>query len=121
MLKYLKEHVIKIVGFTEDDQGLLVEVISDNAELFISYILENGGVISEIRWWDRALILEKSKIGYGGHPDPRDPQKYYFAETDICASFQKDSTITEYCDYLNAVKEKYATYDLYPGLDIRIK
>ena len=118
LLKYFKDHAIVSIGNLSIDECVVVETIFDVPEELIEYVIKNNCYISEISWWDRASIMQKSSIGYGGTPDPRDPQNYYFAETDIRASFEKTTTFSEYIKYLNEVKEKYIMYDLYPAFDI---
>ncbi len=118
LLKFLKDHTIVSVGKLTVDKCIVVEMIPDDPQKLIEFVLKNDCYILEIRWWDRASILQKSIIGYGGTPDPRDPQNYYFAETDICAYFEKTTTLSEYIKYLNDVKEQFITYDLYPAFDI---
>ena len=90
----------------------------DNPIDLVDCIIKNNCYISEIRWWDRADITLGSKIGYGGTRDPRVPQKYYFAETDICDTFEKSTSFTEYVEYLNKIKMQYYMYDLHPAFDI---
>ena len=121
LLQYLNNHTILTIGNLVEDKCVIVEVISNNPEELVEYVIKNDCYISEIRWWDRASISTKSKIGYGGTKDPRDPQKYYFAETDICASFEKETTALEYLEYLNTIKTQYSMHDLYPAFDIYLK
>ena len=115
---FLKEHKIVSVGCSTDVDCLAVEFIADDPQALISCVAENGCYISEIMWWHRALISKGSEIGYGGPKDPRDPENYYFAETDICSTFSKDTSTEEYESYLSAVKLKYSSYDIYPAFDI---
>ena len=121
LLEYLKKHTITSVGNLVNDKCVIVGVIPDNPEELIECVIKNNCYISEISWWDRAAIALGSKIGYGGPLDPRDPQNYYFAETDICASFDPKTTFYEYIKYINDVKKHYFTYDLYPAFDIYMK
>ena len=118
LLNYLREHTIVSIGKSVDDECVIVEMISDNPKQVIKKILDNDCYISEIRWWDRALLSKKSKIGYGGTCDPREPKKYYFAETDICNSFGPQTTLFEYINYLDNVKASYSEYDIYPAFDV---
>ena len=118
ILQYLKEHRIVSIGYSPKDKCIASELICDDARKLIECVAQNDCYISEILWWDRASIALGSKIGYGGPCDPRDPQNFYFAETDICASFAKSTTISEYIKYLDEIKERYIMYDLYPAFDI---
>ena len=118
LLEYLKKHTIVSIGNLAADKCVAVEMIADNPKELIECVIKNNCYISEILWWDRASVALGSKIGYGGTPDPRDPKNYYFAETDLCASFGTDTTLFEYIKYLDEVKEKYVMYDLYPAFDI---
>lgn len=118
LLEYLKKHTIVSIGNLTTDKCVVVEMIPDNPKELIDCIIKNNCYISEILWWDRASVALGSKIGYGGPLDPRDPQNYYFAETDICASFEKTTTLSEYVKYLDDVKERFVMYDLYPAFDI---
>ena len=118
LLQYLKKHIIVSIGSLETDKCVIVEVIVDNPEELLEQVIKNDCYISEIRWWDRTPIFTQSKIGYGGTPDPRDPQNYYFAETDLCNSFGKTTSIPEYVKYLEDIKKQNFMYDLYPAFDI---
>ena len=116
--EHMKEHLIVPVGYLSNDKFETFEVITDNSDELIKFALESGCYISEIRWWDRTHLSTPSPIGYGGPLDPRDPQNYFFAETDICASFNKDSSLGEYSEYLNRIRAEYACYDVYPAFVI---
>lgn len=121
LFEYLKKHTIVSIGNPVCDRCLIVEMIPDNMKQVVKTILENGCYISEIHWWDRALISSGSSIGYGGPADPRDPEKYFFAETDIFASFEITTSIFDYYEYLDKVKTEYSDYDIYPAFDVCIK
>ena len=121
MLQHIKEHAIVCIGKIEDGNNKMVEVIPQNPKNFLEEVIRTGCYISEIRWWDRTLISTGSKIGYGGPRDPRDPQNYYFAETDICASFVSTTTFSEYAEYLDRIKEQYSAFDIYPAFDVYYK
>ena len=120
-LKLLKGNAITVIGKLVDNRCVIAEVIPENPISLVKHVFENGCYISEIRWWDRTPIFTKSKIGYGGTPDPRDPQKYYFAETDIYSTFGKGTTAEELFGYLEKIKEQYSEYDLYPAFDVYLK
>ena len=118
LLDYIRKHTIISIGKLENNDCIIVEMISDNPKQLIEVILNNNCYISEIRWWDRASLSTKSRIGYGGTCDPRDPKKYYFAETDICNSFGPTTTLFEYINYLDNVRALYSEYDIYPAFDV---
>ena len=118
ILQDLKKHIIVSIGCLKIDNCVMAEVIIDNPKEIVEQVIKSGCYISEIRWWDRVPISTQSGIGYGGTPDPRDPQNYYFAETDIFNSFPKDTTVSEYIKYLEDTKKQNFMYDLYPAFDI---
>ena len=118
LIEYIKHHSIVSIGTLNTDKCVVIEMIPNNPKELIEYVIENNCYISEIRWWDRASIALGSKIGYGGPRDPRDPHNFYFAETDICASFEVTTTFSDYVKYLNDIKDQYFIYDLYPAFDI---
>lgn len=118
LLEYIEKHAIVSGKSFTADKCVIVEMIPDNPKDLIKYVIKNNCYVSEILWWDRASIALGSKIGYGGPRDPRDPQNYYFAETDIGASFENVTTISEYIKYLDEIKKRYITHDLYPAFDI---
>ena len=118
LLNYLKAHSIVSVGNLALNKCVIAEMIPDNCKDVVEYIIKSNCYISEIRWWDRALISQKSKIGYGGTLDPRDPLNFYFAETDICDSFDKKTTASEYLGYIDKIRTKNSEYDLYPAFDV---
>ena len=118
LLQYLKDHKIISIGTLVDDKCVIAEVIVDDPWELVKQVIESNCYISEMRWWDRASFSKKSQIGYGGTRDPRDPQSFYFAETDICSSFKETTTADEYIDYLNTIKSRYSQYDLYAAFDI---
>ena len=118
LLCFLKEHTIISVGKPITDECVAVEVILDNPEQLVKTVIKNNCYISEIRWWDRVHISKMSSIGYGGTRDPRFPQNYYFAETDIFQTFEPKTTFLEYMDYLTLIWTQYAMYDLHPSFDI---
>ena len=121
IMSFLDKHTIVSVGNIASDKCVVVEVITDSSEELIKNVISNNCYISEIRWWHRVEISTQSPIGYGGTRDPRDPQNYYFAETDICCVFQPETTISEYIDYLYLIKAEYSMYDIYPAFDIKYR
>lgn len=117
---FFLKHSVVSVGIPIPGKIEFSDVIVDSTDGLISLLGEHY-YISQITWWDRVLISEGSKIGYGGPRDPRDPNKYFFAETDICRQFNSDTQPFEYDNYINEVRDKYTQYDLYPSFDIAIK
>ena len=117
---YLLNHTIIRIGNCLSEY-VCCETIVDNPIELIAVVKENDCYISEIRWWDRVKISLGSKIGYGGAKDPRFPDEYFFAETDICRVFDFESCDGEYYEYLEQIKQKYANYDLFPAFDIKKK
>ena len=117
-LQYLEKEIIVSIGHLSDDNCIAVEVIPKNALELIQNILNNACYVSEIRWWERVCIFQKPTFGYGGTPDPRDPENFYFSETDICAVFDKKTCFSDYISYLEMINNQFLGYDLYPALDI---
>lgn len=115
---YLENQTIISMGKLDEDNCIAVEVISKDAIGFVRTILENHCYVSSIRWWERVSLSKKPIVGYGGTPDPRDPHNYYFAETDICALFGKETGFEEYISYFSTIKQKYLTVELYPAFDV---
>lgn len=118
LFEFLKEHTIVTIGNLSMEKCIATETISDDPQKLVEYVIQAGCYISEIRWWHRVEISTQSEIGYGGTLDPRDPNNYYFAETDIVDSFDEKTTIFEYTNYLSRIKTQYKKYDLYPAFDI---
>lgn len=122
LLQYIKKHAIIYtkIGDLINDNCVATEVIFDTPEAIVKYLLDNNCFISVIRWWDRTPLNLSSPIGGGGKKDPRNSQ-YYFAETYIEAYFNKSTTYSEYIEYINSIKDKYSSYDIYPAFDIYVK
>ena len=117
---YLKEHTIVKIGSPVLNY-VSCETIVDNPAELISIVLQNNCYISEIRWWDRVKITSGSIIGYGGPRDPRSPYSYFFAETDICKTFNIYAQEKEYSEYLSCIKNLYSKFDLFPAFDIKMR
>ena len=115
---YLVEHAIVKIGKTLPDY-ISCEIIVDNPYELISVVTRNYGYISEIRWWDCVEITTGSNIGYGGPRDPRNPDHYFFAETDICKKFDLLTENKIYYEYLKQIEVEYSAYNLYPAFDIK--
>lgn len=109
--KYLIAHTIVVIG-----KGCLDgEVIVDDPPGVIHTAEESKYYIAEIRWWDRAKIATGSTIGYGGPRDPKDPNTYFFAETDIDKVFSANTEACTYYDYLRQIINENCCYDLRPA------
>ena len=95
------------------------EVIVDNPIELINIVRQNDCYISEIRWWEYCEIIMGSKIGYGGPRDPRCPDRFFFAETDIYKTFNSNTEDSTYYDYLDQIKKAYPFYNLRPAFVIK--
>ena len=113
---YSKHHMIVDIG-----TALHAELIVDDPNGFIDVSSKSAYYISSIRWWDRVSIENGSLIGYGGPRDPRDPNSYYFAETDLCKTFSLKTTLQEYYEYINYIRQKFSDYDLYPAFEVKLR
>lgn len=116
---YLEKHLILAIG-NPFGEYVCTDAIVDDAEKFIEAVLKNERYISDVTWWERAEILSGSKIGYGGPRDPGDPDKYFFAETDICKTFDVNTTKEEYGEYLAEIKSGYSEYNLIPAFTVKV-
>ena len=117
-IECLKQQILVSIGVVVDKKCVIVEGIAENPTIFIETVVEKGLYISAIHWWDRSLISQGSQIGYGGPRDPRDPEKYYFAEMDIFATFDKETNVLDYIEYINRIKSQYLSFDIYPAFDV---
>ena len=117
--EYLNIHMIVKIGITPSEY-VCTELIVDDPFEFIAMIFKTKNYISSIQWWDRVLIHNGSKLGYGGVRDPRAADKYFFAETDICCDFSENTLETEYYEYLNKTKRLFDNYELYPAFDVKM-
>ena len=115
---YLNNHTITRIGHSIAGY-VCCEIIVDNPIDLIPIVRENNCYISEIRWWDRVKIASGSIIGYGGPRDPRNPNSYFFAETDICKTFDNFSCDKDYYVYLQQIFKEYNKFDLHPAFDIK--
>ncbi len=114
---FLNAHTIVQIGRTLPDY-VCCEHIVDNPEELVPIVRESGCYISEILWWDRIEIGSVSSIGYGGPRDPRCPDSFFFAETDIYRRFNTILKDEEYYKYFDEVRRAYPGFDLFPGFDI---
>ena len=116
--KFLENHKIVKIGNTIPGY-ICCETIVDNPMCLIPIVRQNNCYISEIRWWDRVEIVSASNIGYGGPRDPRCPDNYFFAETDIYKVFSKHLPDKEYYEYIDLIKRSYSSLNLFPAFDIK--
>ena len=119
LLTYLKEHKILNVGNPISPEYVCVETIVDCPKDFIDIVYSHDCYISEIRWWHRTLISEKSGIGYGGPRDPRDANNYFFAETDYFKNFDKTCSAQDCYSYIEFMTKTHSIYDLYPAFHVK--
>ncbi|MBR2650774.1 MAG: hypothetical protein IKD45_03865 [Clostridia bacterium] len=115
---FLNEHKIVQIGNTTDGY-VCCEIIVDNPTELIYALQDSNAYISEIRWWDRVKISCGSTIGYGGPRDPRASDEYFFAETDICKTYNAPPKNTEIHEYITRIKKEYCEYNLFPSFDIK--
>lgn len=113
LYSFLDEHFIINIGKKQ-----LCEVIVDTPVELISLLKHHDFYISLITWWDWVPIATGSSIGYGGPRDPRDPNNYFFAETDISKEFGVETPPDQYIEYLKKVQKEYSGHDLYPAFEI---
>ena len=116
--KYLFNHVRVRIGIPLPGYVCCETIVDDPIEI-VSVVRDNNCYISEIRWWDRVEIKSGSSIGYGGPRDPRSPKSHYFAETDICKTFDEHTLDEEYYDYLEQTKRFYSSLEIFPSFDIK--
>ncbi len=114
---YLDKHTIVKIGSTPPG-FVCTEVIVAEPKEFVAIVLQNGCYIVEIQWWDRSKIGAGSTIGYGGPRDPRSPDSYFFAETDIQKHFDAPMQIDEYYSYLDETAEYYSDFEIFPAFDV---
>ena len=115
---YLRIHSIVKIGHTLPNHVCCETIVDDPIE-FISVVCNGNYYISEIRWWDRVKITEGSDIGYGGTIDPRFPNEFFFAETDLCQVFSPFTKEAEYKKYVDYVFKSHTMHDLHPAFDIK--
>lgn len=116
--RYVSENLIIKIGKCCENI-LFSEIIVDDPENFIAFVYENDCYISEIRWWEHVHVGAAPNIGYGGPRDPRCPNEFYFAETDIGKKFDEFVSRQAICYYIMKTKEEYRAFELYPALDVR--
>jgi len=115
---YLQIHTIVQIGVPSSEYAYS-EVIVDNYKDLISVVIDTEFYISKISWWHRTEIITGSSIGYGGPRDPRNPEVYYFAETDICQEFKEKSSLKDIYNYFDKINREYSNFELYPSFDIK--
>ena len=95
-----------------------VDAIVDDPAEFIEVVQLSDYYISEIIIWDRVPIGEGSAIGYGGPPDPRAPEEYYFSESFLIREFHEQAEASEHHGFIQRCIDQYPDRDLYPGFTI---
>ena len=116
--KYVSEHQIILIGCSSSDI-IFSDLILDNPNPFFDSLQRYNVFVSEILWWERVKVGEKSILGGGGPCDPRD-SNYYFSETFMEKNFSPSTVSQTYKDYVKTVSNKYPDCDLYPSLTIKI-
>ena len=117
IIEYLAEHLIARIGADLPEQ-ICSEVIVDNPKEFIHFLFQHDCYVSAIMWWERVSIESTPQIGYGGVPDPRNPSRFYFSETDIWRQFNKSTGVEEYYSYLCEVYCEYSHLELFPAFEV---
>lgn len=115
---YIIKHTITKIGVSLPNY-IICEVIVDDPFELIPVVKNNNCYISQIGWWEHSEITTGSTIGYGGPRDPRSPEMYYFAETDICRNFNSNTKEEEYYEYLDQIIDSYPHHNLVPAFDIK--
>ena len=115
---FIESHKILEVGIAPDGYLCADLIVNDVAGL-INQIAESDFYVSQINWWESALIATGSKLGMGGPPDPRDPEKKFFSEVvHIGKRFDAESSVQDYFSYIESVKSGYPNVMLHPSFDI---
>ncbi len=117
---FVSNHLILKNGNTSLEYAW-VELIVDDPIGLLKVVHHSNCYVSEILWWDRVEIGKSSPIGYGGPRDPRKPWDHYFAETYLQKSFDKNTTLESYFEYLEEVRQNYPDRNLFPGFDIKYR
>ena len=117
ILDYVRKHMVLQIGIVLPSQ-ICSEVIVDNPEEFVRIVVQNGGYISEISWWEHVAVDTKPKIGYGGPRDPMAPDKFYYAETDIRDRFPVWTSEYDYINYLAQTLQANPDVALFPAFEV---
>ncbi len=117
ILDYVRKHKVLQIGVTLPSD-ICSEVIVDNPKEFVQIVVQNGGYISAISWWERVAIGTKPQIGYGGPRDPIAPDKFYFAETDLGKQFSVLSSVYDYLNYLAQTLQSNQDVALFPAFEV---
>lgn len=120
ILDYVKKHKVLQIGI-DLPSHICSEVIVDEPEKFIRVIVQNGGYISAISWWERVAVGMKPQIGYGGPRDPKAPDEFFFAETDLESCFSVLTSEKEYLNYLALTLQTYPDITLFPAFEVQKK
>ena len=116
--EYLDKYSIVKIGKHALDE-VCSDTIVETPMRFIDIIEKNGCYISSILWWDYAEISSGSCIGYGGTRDPRNPDCYFYAETDIYREFESGVHSSVYYKYIRDTKKKYPQCRLVPSFTVK--
>lgn len=116
----IAKNIIVKIGIDLPEHIYSEVIVSDPIEC-IHLVLENNCYISSIMWWERVEVEAKPQIGYGGVLDPREPNRFFFAETDIGEQFGSATTEDEYCRYLKRINSDYSYLDMIPAFEVSRK
>ena len=114
-LDYFEKH--RILAYSAEG-FIAVDAIVDDPVEFIEVVRLSDYYISEIIIWDRVPIGESSAIGYGGPPDPRAAEEYYFSESFLSCEFNEQTEASEHHKFIQKCIDQYPDCDLYPGFTI---
>ena len=114
---YINSNLILQVG-QPIEGDVCVETIVSNPVEFVHVVKSNGYFIQHILWWERAKLSEGPLLGGGGTLDPRSPNEYFFAETQLERDFAANTSADEYIEYIRQTQETYGYLELYPGFDV---
>jgi len=111
---YLRDNAIFVIGCNYSDI-----IVRDNED-FLSFIYENGYVVSEILWWEYARIDQQGRTLSGGG-GPRDPRNcgYFWSETDIHKTISSEEGVLEISEYIRKTKNEIPNHNLIPSFTVR--
>lgn len=116
--EYLNKH--KIIGTTQAGCFCVDTIVSCPVE-FVRTITASNCYIAEIIMWVRTNRQVGSQLGYGGPPDPRAPDDYFFSETLYAKQFSITATEDDYVRFISEARAKQPNAELYPGFTVRYK
>lgn len=117
---YIRKHKVLQIGVPLPTQ-ICSEVIVDDPKGFLQVVLQNGCYISAISWWERVAIDTKPEIGYGGSRDPIEPNRFYYAETDMEDHFSAFTSEYDYLSYMSRIWQSNPNIALYPAFEVSKK